>query len=1136
MHSSDHSCASGKWPSLLLATAILILPAAIATAAPDGDVVNMISPITGQTAPCIEGEVLVTLAPGADPGQVAGLIGGIGARIERVLAHGRVLLVELPQGANASVEMRRLMASPLVMAAEPNAVVVPYAQPTLPTAAPRTGPLAIPNDPLWPQQWGPAKISCPDAWDMTKGDSSVVIAIIDSGVDYNHEDLANHMWQNPGETPGNGTDDDGNGFIDDIYGWDFYDDDNDPIYGGTDPPNAHGTHVSGTASADTDNALGVAGVAWFGQIMAIRVLGPTGTTADIIAGIDYATDNGAAVMNMSLGPAVPYFTTAYQPSIDNAWNSGVTVVCAAGNSYYEITTNPATWFSPVCNDGVDPSVDNHVLGVMATDSNDTKADFSNYGNAYRLMDVCAPGVDILSTTPGDNYEGAPTWSGTSMAAPHAAGLAALLVDSMGMDAEAIIEQIRVTCTDIDALNPLYADKLGTGRIDAAAAIGLDLPPGPATAVNAFDSPGDEGGSITVTWRKSADDGAGRDDVIGYELWRGQTDDPSGGGFMMLAGLGDLPPGSSGYKDEDPALVDGMNYYYYVTTRDASNSVNSGVAGPASPRDDSSPPAVDTLVVRDTQADEGRSMTLTWVGYAAPADVTQFRIYRATADFTDVTEDGVEWVADVMDGAARNHIDQAADPTDPESEPLDLTDYWYAVTALDEADNELTAVTAVGPVQCAPNLSISFNFGLQMITIPAEPVDSSPMSVFDISDPSEMRFARYDPLTGSYHTLSTAPADPALAIVPGRGFWLDRPVPSFIGVAGHAVEDEEYEVALGQGWNMVGSAYEAAHPFAEIGVRDPFGTDESIAASNLVRNYGWRYDSFERSYKLLSPLMPGGQDRLPARESMWVYALVPDVSLVFSRDLGITAAGAVEDQKVDLGGWQLQLVARTANAADTDNFIGVSANAKDVGQILSPPPVADGIDLFLAGGSGARVAVDLKEAIGAETKWTAVVECRPADADVELSWPELGLLPADVRPVLTDLATGRSVYMRTAKAYHYRSRGAGARRRFEITVAGPDYRPVALQLAAVPNGAGGAEITYTLNRSAKVQVEVRNLAGRLVGKVAQQDGEVGLNRVVWNGMAANGVRAPAGRYIVLVTAVADDNGETVRALRPLTLAR
>ena len=1124
---------SRRW-AFSAVTIALILIASIATTAAQIDTVRAVNPVTGKMVEAVDGQILVVPRPGVTAQQIRDLCHQMNAVSGTPFFNGALWSIKLPDGQSVSAAVARYGASGLVRSAEPTPLYHFMGDPT-----PMGGLNAVPNDPRWSELWGLEKIDCPDAWDSEKGDPSVIIAIIDSGVDYNHPDLAAHMWTNLAETAGDGIDNDGNGLIDDVYGWDWHDSDNDP-----EPTDAagyhedHGTHVAGTASAVTDNAIGVAGVAWNAQIMALRVGSAAGIiSTNVYAAMQYAADMGADVINLSLGGG---YTPAEQVPVDYAYAAGITICAALGNSNNEITTDQATWLSPVCNDG-QLGVDNKIIGVAATDENDTKASFggpfgSNYSGAYWFCDVSAPGINILSTVwPGNGYD---TKQGTSMACPHVAGLAALVISQIGKnDPAAVIDQIRTTTTNIDPLNPLYAGKLGTGRISAAAAVGLDLPPEPATAVNAFDSPGDEGGSVTITWRKSRDDGAGRNDVIGYELWRGQVPDPSGGGYFRLATVTDLPAGSSGYKDEDPTLVDGANYYYFVRTRDAANFVDSNVAGPASPRDDSAPDAVDTLVARDTQADEGRSITLTWIGYTGPADLTAFRVYRATTDFTDITDDGVVPITSVTNPAARNYVDQAADPDDPDSEPKDLTDYWYAVTAIDEANNEITAVTAVGPVQSAPNLSITFSLGLQMITIPAAPVENDPMSVFGLTDPTEMEFARYDPLTQSYRTLQAAPADPALEIVPGRGFWLDRPIPSLISVAGHVVEDIESVVPLDQGWNIIGSPYDAAYPFVEIDVRDALGTDEDITASNQVRKYAWRYDAFERSYKLISPLMPNGQDTLPARESMWVYAFVPGIGLVFDNNVAVTAAGAQVADKPALDGWQFRLVARTADAADTDNIAGVSAGAKALGTILSPPPVNGGVDLFFTAANGGRAAVDLREALGAQAKWTAIVECGTNDTDVELSWPDVGLLPADIRPILKDLATGRSVYMRTAKAYLYRARQAGAKRRFEITVAGPDYRPIAVQLAAAPNNGGGAEITYTLNRAAKVQIEVRNIAGRLVATVAAQaEGKAGLNRAVWSGMAANGTRVPTGTYIIELSAVADDNGETARCLRPLRLTR
>jgi hypothetical protein len=153
----------------------------------------------------------------------------------------------------------------------------------------------------------------------------------------------------------------------------------------------------------------------------------------------------------------------------------------------------------------------------------------------------------------------------------------------------------------------------------------------------------------------------------------------------------------------------------------------------------------------------------------------------------------------------------------------------------------------------------------------------------------------------------------------------------------------------------------------------------------------------------------------------------------------------------------------------------------------------------------------------------------------LTWPDLAALPADVRPVLTDLATKRSVYMRTATAYRYHSVAEGEERQFRITFAGPAAGPVLGLFTATP-ARGGVELSYALNRAADVTVEVLNLAGRRVATVGGASGDVGLNRVLWNGVSSTGQAVPGGRYVVKITAVARDNGETVSAIRALALQR
>lgn len=255
--------------------------------------------------------------------------------------------------------------------------------------------------------WGLDQVNAPEVWAQGYTGEGVVVAVIDTGVDYNHVDLADNIWVNPGEIANNGIDDDGNGFIDDIRGWDFAYDDNNPR-----DRDSHGTHVAGTIAANGTNFA--RGVAPDATIMPIQVLDNNGfgTNRDIADGITYAVDNGADVINLSLGGG---FSAAIRNAIRYAWNQGVAVIMASGNEYDFRPGFPAR------------HANNWGIAVGAVDINRQVADFSNWAGPTVLDYVVAPGVDIVSTTPGNNYD---SYSGTSMATPHVAGVAALLLSAV----------------------------------------------------------------------------------------------------------------------------------------------------------------------------------------------------------------------------------------------------------------------------------------------------------------------------------------------------------------------------------------------------------------------------------------------------------------------------------------------------------------------------------------------------------------------------------------------------------------------------------------------------------------------------------------------------------------------------------
>lgn len=275
--------------------------------------------------------------------------------------------------------------------------------------------------------WGRDIINAPEVWAQGYTGQDIVVAVIDTGVDYNHSDLDANIWVNSNEIAGNGLDDDGNGYVDDVRGWDFVDNDSDPM----DTDN-HGTHVAGIIAAE-NNGTGITGVAYNAQIMPVRVLGPNGgSQTDIAAGIRYAVDNGADVINLSLGGN--YTSDIDSAAIQYAAENGVVVVMAASNDGDPQPDYPAYYAT------------DWGIAVGAVDSTNTMADFSNRAGTTLLDYVVAPGVDILSTIRDDFYEGL---NGTSMAAPHVAGVAALILSANSSLTPTQVEDI-ITAT----ANPL----------------------------------------------------------------------------------------------------------------------------------------------------------------------------------------------------------------------------------------------------------------------------------------------------------------------------------------------------------------------------------------------------------------------------------------------------------------------------------------------------------------------------------------------------------------------------------------------------------------------------------------------------------------------------------------------------------
>ena len=328
-----------------------------------------------------------------------------------------------------------------------------------------------PNDPRYPTQYHLAKIMMSDAWEITQGDTNVVIAIIDSGTDIEHEDLKANIWTNRGEIPNNGRDDDGNGKVDDVNGWDFignitaqqyqqgqFKQNNNPLA----KLNTHGTHTAGCASAVTNNTTGVAAPGFKCRILPVKCASDSFQSPGILRGYEgilYAAVTGADIINCSWGG--PGSSPAEQDIINQATNLGALVVVASGNSGKNLDVNPDY-----------PAALKGVLSVGSSGSSDRASNFASYGSLVRVF---APGEQILSTLPNNRYE---AQTGTSMSSPVVAGVAAL-IKSIHKDwtPEQIIHQLRGTCDNVlqpasPQLRPYFF-----GRVNALKALQRNNLPG-----------------------------------------------------------------------------------------------------------------------------------------------------------------------------------------------------------------------------------------------------------------------------------------------------------------------------------------------------------------------------------------------------------------------------------------------------------------------------------------------------------------------------------------------------------------------------------------------------------------------------------------------------------------------------------
>ena len=445
------------------------------------------------------GELLVKFKTDAARHESLSIHNRIGASVAKEFADLGWQHVVLPDGVSVAEALQFYRGEQSVAEAQPNFIY-------------RVG--AMPNDPSMGSLYGMTKISAPTAWDTTTGSTSVVVAIIDTGINYNHEDLAANMWVNPNETIGNGIDDDGNGYVDDKHGYDFVFLDGDP-----NDDHSHGSHCAGTIGAVGNNGKGVAGVNWNVRLMALKThdgVAGASTSVRVISAFNYVRDMkmnrgvNVRVTSNSYGgaPEAASYDQALKDAIDAAGNADILNVFAAGNDNFnnDLTpTYPGSYNSP------------SVLTIAASDQNDAKASFSSYGATS--VDVAAPGVAIYSTVLGQGYGNK---SGTSMATPHTAGAAALILAQ-----HPTLSAASLKATLMNTVNtfPAWSGRvISGGRINVANAIAQ-----PSVCSFGISSTGNnfpkEGGSGTFNVTGGPNCGSA---AFSDQLWVVVTSNPNNG--------------------------------------------------------------------------------------------------------------------------------------------------------------------------------------------------------------------------------------------------------------------------------------------------------------------------------------------------------------------------------------------------------------------------------------------------------------------------------------------------------------------------------------------------------------------------------------------------------------------------------
>jgi len=525
--------------------------------------------------PYVPGEVIVKFSDN-NSSTLRTITGIYGLAVRHSLLQGKFAVVKLPDYMSVEDAVSSISSERGIEYVEPNYI---------------RRAMITPDDPFYPDQWGLHETGMADAWDHTMGKRTVMIAIIDTGIDLNHPDLKANIWNNPVESP-DGIDNDHNGLVDDIRGWDFINGDNDPS-----DDNGHGTHIAGIIGAVGNNGTGVAGMNWEVSLLPIKILDAdgAGSVADEILAISYAIEKGVDVINASFGGS-NFFSNAERDAIQAALNAGILFVAAAGNGGPDFIGDDNDSF-PFYPSGYD--LDN-IISVAAVTRSGALATYSNFGKSS--VDLGAPGDGILSTLPS-TYG---SLSGTSMATAFVSGLAGLLQSVYGNNTgfRGIRQIILESVTPAGALQGITVTG---GILNGARAVSALLPPDGLAVRGVTDH------TVRLEWndRSTLEEG--------FRIMR----KAGSGGFSIAGTVADAT------AFEDTGLLDGSGYTYRVA------AYSSGI-GESAPSQDIS---VVTLLSApsDLKAEvlSAESVRLRWADNSASEDGYLIERSEAQGGFVEI---------------------------------------------------------------------------------------------------------------------------------------------------------------------------------------------------------------------------------------------------------------------------------------------------------------------------------------------------------------------------------------------------------------------------------------------------------------------------------------------------------------------